>query len=99
MIDPPGEQQIGEDADVGADQRPCEQPGIAFCRLVLPVAGCPCLARKCTAIPEPVPPSGHVAGAYAQTDLTYGVQHPPANVELQFVVDVEKTISDQQQRL
>jgi phage tail sheath protein FI len=44
-----------------------------------------------------VPPSGYVAGAYAQTDLKYGVQRPPANVELQFVVDVEQDISDLQQ--
>lgn len=44
-----------------------------------------------------VPPSGYVAGAYAQTDLTYGVQRPPANVALQFVVDVEQDISDLQQ--
>ena len=31
--------------------------------------------------------------------LKIGVQKPPANVELQFVVDVEKAISDQQQQL
>jgi hypothetical protein len=44
-----------------------------------------------------VPPSGYVVGAYAQTDLTYGVQRPPANVELQWVVDVDQAISDLQQ--
>lgn len=44
-----------------------------------------------------VPPSGYIAGAYAQTDLRFGVQRPPANVELQFVVDVEQDISDLQQ--
>lgn len=44
-----------------------------------------------------VPPSGYVAGAYAQTDLTYGVQRPPANVELEYVVDVDQAISDLQQ--
>ncbi len=44
-----------------------------------------------------IPPSGHVAGAYAQTDLTYGVQRPPANVELQFATDLGQSISDLQQ--
>jgi phage tail sheath protein FI len=44
-----------------------------------------------------VPPSGYVAGAYAQTDLNYGVQRPPANVELQLAVDVEQDISGVQQ--
>lgn len=37
-----------------------------------------------------VPPSGHVAGVYAQVDNSIGVQNPPANIELQFAVDVGK---------
>jgi hypothetical protein len=44
-----------------------------------------------------VPPCGHVAGAYAYTDNQYGVQKPPANVELQFVSDVERAVTNQQQ--
>jgi len=44
-----------------------------------------------------VPPSGHVAGAYAYTDNDSGVQKPPANVELQFVSDVQVEVSAQQQ--
>jgi Bacteriophage tail sheath protein len=44
-----------------------------------------------------VPPSGHVAGAYAYTDLNFGVQKPPANVELEFASDVGQVISDLQQ--
>jgi phage tail sheath protein FI len=44
-----------------------------------------------------VPASGYVAGAYAFNDLTYGVQRPPGNVELQFVMDVQRDISDLQQ--
>jgi len=46
-----------------------------------------------------VPPCGHVAGAYAYTDNTYGVQKPPANVELEFVSDVELALTNQQQGL
>lgn len=44
-----------------------------------------------------VPPCGHVAGAYAFTDNQFGVQKPPANVELSFVSDVDLAVTDQQQ--
>jgi uncharacterized protein len=44
-----------------------------------------------------VPPSGHVAGALAANDLTLGVQHPPGNLELEFLVDVGEEITDAQQ--
>jgi uncharacterized protein len=44
-----------------------------------------------------IPPCGHVAGAYASSDIQFGVQKPPANVELSFVSDVDFAISDQQQ--
>jgi phage tail sheath protein FI len=44
-----------------------------------------------------VPLGGHIAGVYAKIDNSVGVQHPPANVELQFAVDVGKRVSDSQQ--
>jgi phage tail sheath protein FI len=44
-----------------------------------------------------VPPGGHVAGVYAQVDNSVGVQKPPANVELQFAVDLVKSVTDPQQ--
>jgi hypothetical protein len=44
-----------------------------------------------------VPPSGHVAGTYAATDLADGVQKPPANLALGFVADVCQAIDDLQQ--
>ena len=44
-----------------------------------------------------VPPGGHVAGVYARVDNSAGVQHPPANVELEFAVDVGRRVSDAQQ--
>lgn len=46
-----------------------------------------------------VPPCGHVAGAYAWNDNQVGVQKPPANVELDFVTDVDLSVTDQQQGL
>jgi hypothetical protein len=41
-----------------------------------------------------VPACGHVAGVYATTDHTEGVQKPPANVELSFAVDTALDITD-----
>jgi uncharacterized protein len=44
-----------------------------------------------------VPACGHVAGAYAYNDNQSGVQKPPANIELEFVSDLQLTVSPQQQ--
>jgi phage tail sheath protein FI len=41
-----------------------------------------------------VPPSGHVAGVYARTDDQKGVHKAPANEIVQGVLDVERTIAD-----
>ena len=44
-----------------------------------------------------IPPSGYVAGTYANVDLSFGVQNPPANVELVSVLDVAQDMSNLQQ--
>jgi hypothetical protein len=44
-----------------------------------------------------VPASGHAAGTYAYTDINFGVQKPPANVELDYIADVEIEVTNQQQ--
>jgi hypothetical protein len=44
-----------------------------------------------------VPPSGHVAGIYAQIDNRFGVQRPPANMPLEFINDVGQEITSIQQ--
>ena len=41
-----------------------------------------------------VPPSGHLAGIYAATDLSVGVFRPPANRALAFVDDVAAIVDD-----
>lgn len=43
-----------------------------------------------------VPPSGHVSGVYAQVDNSVGVWNPPANIELEFAVDVGKELTASQ---
>lgn len=40
-----------------------------------------------------VPPSGRIAGVYAQVDRSLGVQHPPANVALAAVSDVAEPLN------
>ncbi len=44
-----------------------------------------------------VPPSGHVAGVYANTDLTTGVFKAPANVVLQWAQDVTTEVTPEAQ--
>jgi len=44
-----------------------------------------------------VPPSGHVAGVYAQIDSRFGVHRPPANVALEFITDVVDEVTGLQQ--
>jgi hypothetical protein len=39
-----------------------------------------------------VPPAGQVAGVYAHVDNSSCVQHPPANIELQFAVDLVRPV-------
>lgn len=41
-----------------------------------------------------VPPSGHIAGAYARTDADGGLHHAPANVALEGVLDLERVLQD-----
>lgn len=46
-----------------------------------------------------VPPSGHIAGLWARTDATRGVWKAPANDTLRGVLDLERTISQNEQSL
>jgi phage tail sheath protein FI len=48
---------------------------------------------------RPVPPSGHVAGLIARTDLTQGVHRAPANYVLETVKALTDTLDDAQQGL
>jgi uncharacterized protein len=44
--------------------------------------------------PRSVPPSGHVAGAWARTDATRGVHKAPANVAIQGIQGLEVMLTD-----
>jgi hypothetical protein len=46
-----------------------------------------------------IPPSGHVAGVYANTDLTVGVHQAPANFTMQWVQDLTNQVTPEMQAL
>ncbi len=46
-----------------------------------------------------VPPSGHIAGVWARTDESRGVWKAPANDTMRGVLDIERTISQNEQSL
>jgi phage tail sheath protein FI len=52
-----------------------------------------------TARDVPVPPSGHVAGLYALTDVERGVHKAPANVVIQQIADLDDDINQREQDL
>jgi hypothetical protein len=46
-----------------------------------------------------VPPSGHIAGVWARTDETRGVWKAPANDTIRGVLDIERTVTQNEQSL
>ena len=49
---------------------------------------------RITSITRDLPPSGHVAGQYAQTDFRFGVHKAPANAPLSWIQDVTIGVDD-----
>jgi phage tail sheath protein FI len=49
---------------------------------------------RITSITRDIPPSGHVAGQYAQTDFRFGVHKAPANGPLSWIQDVTIGVDD-----
>lgn len=50
--------------------------------------------RSPASITRDIPPSGHVAGQYAQTDFQFGVHKAPANAPLVWTQDVTIAVND-----
>jgi phage tail sheath protein FI len=46
-----------------------------------------------------IPPSGHIAGVWARTDETRGVWKAPANDTMRGVLDIERTVTQNEQSL
>ena len=55
--------------------------------------------RSTSALTRDIPPSGHVAGQYAATDIAVGVQKAPANAALAWVQDVTISVNNAQHGL
>lgn len=51
--------------------------------------------RSPASITRDIPPSGHVAGQYAQTDFQFGVHKAPANTPLVWTQDVTTVVNDE----
>lgn len=49
--------------------------------------------------PVLMPPSGHIAGIFAKSDLEYGCHRAPANEELVGVIDLERPTSAREQEI
>ena len=47
--------------------------------------------------PDFIPPCGHVAGIYANSDSTGGVHHAPANIELEDVINLSISLTPTEQ--
>jgi phage tail sheath protein FI len=56
------------------------------------------LERLIAGFPVTLPPSGAIAGIYAQTDRTRGVFKAPANVSLNSVISPARKITDEEQQ-
>ncbi|HTS36402.1 MAG TPA: phage tail sheath C-terminal domain-containing protein [Candidatus Solibacter sp.] len=96
ILDTPDKLQISQAQNWPSSQGLVFSPPSRFAAIYYPWMMAPD-ALELAGRTRSVPPSGYVAGAYAFNDLAYGVQRPPGNIELQFVVDVQRDISDLQQ--
>lgn len=82
--------QFGQDADAVIDLAAQLRSRLGFGALYYPWVIVPHPDRGTL----PVPPSGHVAGVYAQADITRGVHKAPANFTLNNASGVTVTMND-----
>lgn len=81
-------------ADIGAAQAWRARFDSAFAALYYPWLRVPEPLAPNAPQGRLMPPSGHVAGIYAATDLAEGVFRPPANRALNWVIDVATVVDD-----
>lgn len=82
VLDPPLLSQPGEFADVGEIQGWRSRFDSNYAALYYPWVLVYDPLRLDNQVVRPIPPSGHVAGIYARTDVQVGVHKAPANAEL-----------------
>ncbi len=97
LIDPPSPANPAEVMDFGEIQSWRQRFDSSYAALYFPWLLVYDPLRLGGQIVRAIPPSGHVAGAIANTDLTTGVHRAPANAALQWVQDVQLEVSPEMQ--
>jgi len=99
LIDPPLRPAQSDAADLGEIQSWRERFDSTYAALYFPWLLVYDPLHVAGAIVRAVPPSGHVAGAYAHTDLTAGVHVAPANDELVWAQGTTADVSAELQEI
>jgi len=96
LIDPPLSTVRDELLGIGAVQSWRNQFDSTYAALYFPWMRVVDPLRALGGVTREIPPSGHVAGQYARTDLTIGVHKAPANFALSWIQDTTIFVNDGQ---
>ena len=94
LLDPPFAAARDDKLGVGAVQAWRSRFDSKYAALYYPWLRVVDPLRSGASLTRDIPPSGHVAGQYAQTDLQFGVHKAPANAPLVWTQDVTVAIND-----
>jgi len=96
LLDPPRNASRNDELGISAIQAWRHQFDTKYAALYYPWLRVVDPLRPANQITRDIPPSGHVAGQFARTDLEEGVHKAPANAPLQWTQDVTVTVNDAQ---
>lgn len=96
LIDPPYSAVRDERLGISAVQSWRNQFDSKYAALYFPWMRVVDPLRPNNALTRDIPPSGHVAGQYARTDIEIGVHKAPANAALAWVQDVTISVNNAQ---
>jgi uncharacterized protein len=93
ILDPPISASRNDQLGIGAIRAWRQRFDSTYAALYYPWTRVADPLRGSTGITRDIPPSGHVAGQYANADFTVGVQKAPANDALNWVQDVTAAVN------
>jgi hypothetical protein len=96
LIDPPFDVASDDRLGIGAVQNWRSQFDSRYAAFYFPWLRVVDPLRLAGGVTRDIPPCGHVAGQYANTDLTIGVHKAPANASLPWVQDVTVAVNTAQ---
>jgi phage tail sheath protein FI len=96
IIDPPLSVARDERLGISAIQTWRSQFDSSYAALYFPWLKVVDPLRSLNGVTRDIPPSGHIAGQYARTDLAIGVHKAPANAPLAWVQDATISVNDAQ---